>query len=157
MTGDVVSEQQEDRPRPAGVSRRRLFGWLGAGTAGVVAAGATGGLIGRSTAQEPAPSAAAAADDAVPFTGAHQAGIVTPAQDRLHFVALDVVTDVELEHGARGHPGEGPVDAQHAVVVDDRAGDDAHLVQGVGVVALELAGAVPEPRVQHDDRLAEDE
>ena len=34
-----------------------------------------------------------AADDAVPFTGAHQAGIVTPAQDRLHFVAFDVTTD----------------------------------------------------------------
>lgn len=28
-----------------------------------------------------------------PFRGAHQAGIATPAQDRLHFVALDVVTD----------------------------------------------------------------
>ena len=27
------------------------------------------------------------------FRGAHQAGIVTPAQDRLHFVALDVTTD----------------------------------------------------------------
>jgi deferrochelatase/peroxidase EfeB len=29
----------------------------------------------------------------VPFRGAHQAGITTPAQDRLHLVALDVVTD----------------------------------------------------------------
>lgn len=28
----------------------------------------------------------------MPFTGAHQAGITTPVQDRLHFVALDVVT-----------------------------------------------------------------
>lgn len=28
----------------------------------------------------------------VPFRGARQAGIVTPAQDRLHFVALDVTT-----------------------------------------------------------------
>jgi deferrochelatase/peroxidase EfeB len=28
----------------------------------------------------------------VPFRGAHQAGIITPAQDRLHFVALDVTT-----------------------------------------------------------------
>lgn len=28
----------------------------------------------------------------IDFHGAHQAGIVTPAQDRLHFVALDVVT-----------------------------------------------------------------
>ena len=38
-----------------------------------------------------APPAAPALDGAVPFRGAHQAGIVTPAQDRLHFVALDVV------------------------------------------------------------------
>jgi deferrochelatase/peroxidase EfeB len=29
---------------------------------------------------------------AVPFHGEHQAGIVTPAQDRLHFVAFDVIT-----------------------------------------------------------------
>ena len=29
----------------------------------------------------------------VPFYGEHQAGIVTPAQDRLHFVAFDVITD----------------------------------------------------------------
>jgi deferrochelatase/peroxidase EfeB len=42
-------------PQPAGVSRRRLFGWVGAGTAGVLAAGATGGAIGRATA-EGAPS-----------------------------------------------------------------------------------------------------
>ena len=27
------------------------------------------------------------------FRGAHQAGIVTPAQDRLHFAAFDVVTE----------------------------------------------------------------
>ena len=35
---------------------------------------------------------ALALDAAIPFRGEHQAGIVTPAQDRLHFVALDVVT-----------------------------------------------------------------
>ena len=28
----------------------------------------------------------------MPFYGEHQAGIVTPAQDRLHFVAFDVIT-----------------------------------------------------------------
>lgn len=36
--------------------------------------------------------AAGAAGDAVEFHGPHQAGIVTPAQDHLHFVAFDVVT-----------------------------------------------------------------
>ncbi|WP_222195657.1 iron uptake transporter deferrochelatase/peroxidase subunit [Modestobacter italicus] len=80
-------------PRPTGLSRRRFFGLAGAGTAGVIAAGAAGGVIGRATADEPVPSAGPGADDAVPFQGAHQAGITTPAQDRLHFVAFDVVTD----------------------------------------------------------------
>src|SRR3954470_9617926 len=83
--------------RPGGLSRRRFFGLAGAGTAGVIAAGAAGGVIGRATAEEPATSAAAAAAEAVAFTGAHQAGIVTPAQDRLHFVAFDVITDDRAE------------------------------------------------------------
>ncbi|MGY1811176.1 iron uptake transporter deferrochelatase/peroxidase subunit [Blastococcus sp. SYSU D00820] len=89
------SPDEATTPRPpAGVSRRRLLGLFGAGTAGVLAAGAAGGVIGRATADEPAaPAGAAAATDAVAFSGEHQAGIVTPAQDRLHFVAFDVVTD----------------------------------------------------------------
>jgi deferrochelatase/peroxidase EfeB len=81
---------------PGGLSRRRLLGVFGAGTAGVLAAGATGGVIGRATADDAAP-AGPAPPDAVPFHGAHQAGIVTPAQDRLHFVALDVTTDSREE------------------------------------------------------------
>lgn len=67
-----------------GISRRALFGAVGAG---VVAAGA-GAAVGRLTAP---------GDDAygevVEFRGAHQAGIVTPAQDRMHFVAFDVTTE----------------------------------------------------------------
>jgi deferrochelatase/peroxidase EfeB len=74
-----------------GLSRRRLLGVLGAGAVGVAAGGAAGGAIGRATAAEPAVPASTAAD-AVPFTGAHQAGITTPQQDRLHFVAFDVTT-----------------------------------------------------------------
>ena len=35
----------------------------------------------------------AADPDAIEFYGRHQAGIVTPAQDRMHFVAFDVTTD----------------------------------------------------------------
>jgi deferrochelatase/peroxidase EfeB len=65
-----------------GISRRRLFGYAGAGAA----------LAGVTAAAGCAAEAPAATDGVVPFRGPHQAGIVTPAQDRLHFVALDVTT-----------------------------------------------------------------
>ena len=68
------------------VSRRRAIALAGAGVAGVTGAAAIGGALLRS---DPAPPVA---DGAVAFTGEHQAGIVTPAQDRLHFVAFDVIT-----------------------------------------------------------------
>ena len=38
-------------------------------------------------------AAAAPPPGVVPFRGQHQAGIITPAQDRLHFVALDLTTN----------------------------------------------------------------
>jgi deferrochelatase/peroxidase EfeB len=76
------------------VSRRRLFGLAGAGAALAGAGAAIAGTV-VSRSAEPAMQAAAreeAARDSVPFRGQHQAGIVTPAQDRMHFVALDVTT-----------------------------------------------------------------
>jgi deferrochelatase/peroxidase EfeB len=63
-----------------GFSRRRLLGWAGAGAA----------LAG--TAAACSASAPPVASGVVPFRGERQAGIVTPAQDRLHFVALDLTT-----------------------------------------------------------------
>lgn len=66
-----------------GVTRRRL---LGAAGAGVALAG-----TGAAAAACSAPAAAPAPTDVVPFRGERQAGIITPAQDRLHFVALDVI------------------------------------------------------------------
>jgi len=68
-------------------SRRRMFGIAGTGVA-LVGAGAAGAGIDRAVS---AP-AAHAATDIVPFHGANQAGIVTPAQEHLHFAALDVTT-----------------------------------------------------------------
>jgi deferrochelatase/peroxidase EfeB len=66
------------------------LGLAGAGAAGLVAAGAVGaGLRGSSA---PVVSTVDAAASAVDFYGEHQAGIVTPAQDRVHFVAFDVIT-----------------------------------------------------------------
>jgi deferrochelatase/peroxidase EfeB len=74
-----------------GVSRRRFFGLAGAGAAVGAAAGFAGGLgTGRATADDPPTSSV---PDGYPFHGTHQAGIVTPAQDRLHFAAFDVTTD----------------------------------------------------------------
>ncbi len=75
-----------DEPR-RGVSRRRLLlgsaGLAGTGAAaGALAAHSTTGAERSTTADEP-----------VQFFGEHQAGIVTPAQDRLYFAAFDVITD----------------------------------------------------------------
>ncbi|WP_424528061.1 iron uptake transporter deferrochelatase/peroxidase subunit [Sphaerisporangium viridialbum] len=70
------------------INRRKLFG---IGAAGVAAVGA-GAFATHAVLEGPAPAAAASASDPVPFYGEHQAGIVTPAQDRLHFVSFDVIT-----------------------------------------------------------------
>ncbi|MGW1737821.1 iron uptake transporter deferrochelatase/peroxidase subunit [Nocardia sp. NPDC001965] len=70
-----------------GISRRGLIGSAGVG---VVAAGA-GVLAGRVAATTPA------ASEVEPFRGDHQAGILTAAQDRLHFAAFDVHTESRAE------------------------------------------------------------
>jgi len=64
------------------VSRRAVLGMFGAGAA-VVGAGAAATLTTRNP---------AVAADTYPFYGQHQSGILTPAQDRLHFAAFDVTT-----------------------------------------------------------------
>jgi len=66
-----------------GLSRRGLFGLTGAA---VVGAGVGFG-VDRVLTPEASSSGAAAV---YPFFGEHQAGIVTPAQDRLHFASFDV-------------------------------------------------------------------
>jgi deferrochelatase/peroxidase EfeB len=78
------------------LSRRKLLGVVGAGAA-VAGAGAAAGVLATDAMSnnEVAPTSGAA--EAVPFYGRHQAGIVTPAQDRMHFVALDVRTEDRKE------------------------------------------------------------
>ncbi|MFC4591506.1 iron uptake transporter deferrochelatase/peroxidase subunit [Sphaerisporangium corydalis] len=75
------------------INRRRLFGL---GAAGVAAVG-TGAYATHALLEGPPPAAAASTSDPVPFYGEHQAGIVTPAQDRLHFVSFDVTTKKRAE------------------------------------------------------------
>lgn len=70
------------------VSRRRLFGLAGAG----MAAAGVGVAAGRASTSA-GPAVVAASTTTVAFRAEHQAGITTPAQDRLHFAAFDVVTD----------------------------------------------------------------
>jgi deferrochelatase/peroxidase EfeB len=72
------------------VSRRRAIALAGVGVAGIAGAAAAGGAFVRDAVDRDAEPEVAAG--AVAFRGAAQAGIVTPAQDRLHFVAFDVIT-----------------------------------------------------------------
>jgi deferrochelatase/peroxidase EfeB len=74
------------------MNRRRAILLAGAGVAGVAGAGGVAAGVEAwvgGDGDEPGNPAA----EAVPFYGEHQAGITTPAQDRLHFAAFDVITD----------------------------------------------------------------
>ncbi len=75
--------------RTTDVSRRRLLGVAGVGA--LAGAAALGGFELAQAAEDPdvAPATGLGYD----FHGDHQAGIVTPSQDRLHFASFDVTTD----------------------------------------------------------------
>jgi deferrochelatase/peroxidase EfeB len=78
------------------VSRRAFLGTAGAGTATIAALAATEGTTAAATrvATGAARSSVPKAHEVVvPFEGEHQAGIVTPVQDRLLFASFDVITD----------------------------------------------------------------
>jgi deferrochelatase/peroxidase EfeB len=104
-TGEQGAEQPAPRTQtatrngaaaPNGTSRRLLLGRT-LGAAGLVAASGGAGYGVARAATESSGSAAATASAAastglVPFYGAHQAGIATPAQDRLAFAAFDVTS-----------------------------------------------------------------
>jgi deferrochelatase/peroxidase EfeB len=70
------------------VDRRRFLGGA-LGAAGALAAGGAGFGVAKAVGADDRAGADAAT---VPFYGRHQAGIATPAQDRLAFAAFDVTT-----------------------------------------------------------------
>ncbi|MEC5190020.1 MULTISPECIES: iron uptake transporter deferrochelatase/peroxidase subunit [unclassified Arthrobacter] len=75
------------------VSRRGILSLAGAGGIGA-AAGLAAGIFGSDAA---AGHAEVPPADTVPFYGERQAGITTPAQDRLHMAAFDVLTEDRAE------------------------------------------------------------
>ena len=77
------------------LSRRGLLSLAGAGGAGAVAGLAAGFL--SHDAVEAAAVPVAEPGDIIAFHGDRQAGIVTPAQDRLHIAAFDLVTEDRAE------------------------------------------------------------
>ena len=79
------------------MSRRGLLSLAGVGGAGAVA-GLAAGFLGHDALTAGAAAADTSAGEAVvPFFGDHQAGITTPAQDRLHMAAFDVTTEDRKE------------------------------------------------------------
>lgn len=119
-------------PGPAGLSRRGLFGLaLGAGAAGLVAgagAGAAAGVaagtdLGRAQERD----AAAMVYD---FHGAHQAGIVTPVQDHLHFASFDMMARTDR--------------TDLRSLLDDWTYAAARMTQGLDVSATGAVGGSPE-------------
>lgn len=75
------------------LSRRKFITTAGAAGGGLVLGG-VGGYIAAGGDDE---ATAAPGTGRVPFYGPHQAGIVTPQQDRLHFAAFDVTTSSARE------------------------------------------------------------
>ncbi|RRD51221.1 Dyp-type peroxidase [Arachnia propionica] len=70
------------------LSRRGMLAWSGA-TAGAVGVGVGGFFAGRAT--SPADGTEDLGAVEYPFHGEHQAGIITPAQEQLHFAAFDMM------------------------------------------------------------------
>ncbi|NUU20857.1 MAG: deferrochelatase/peroxidase EfeB [Streptomycetaceae bacterium] len=88
---EVAQDEQDTGAGRRGVSRRALIGWTG-GALAVGAAGA-GGVAAAVTSSDGDGDPSRVTTESVPVEGPHQAGIATPVQDRLHFVAFDVITD----------------------------------------------------------------
>jgi deferrochelatase/peroxidase EfeB len=92
----AVSSAEPEAATGGQVSRRRLFSLAGTGAA-LAGIGVVGGATVDRVVQSSPENATQGASGVVPFHGQTQAGIATPAQDRLHFVAFDVTTNSRSE------------------------------------------------------------
>jgi deferrochelatase/peroxidase EfeB len=131
------SDSTGDQSRRRRLSRRAFLSGAAVTGAGAVAAGAAGFGVGRATEGGGAP--AGHPGGTVPFYGVTQAGIATPAQDRLAFAAFDATTaDRQALMGLLGawsaagarmtagepisathtHPQSPPVDTGEAIGLD---------------------------------------
>ena len=88
----MTEPRPSPRPAKGSLSRRRLLGVAGAGAVAAGAAGVGGFAYGKGT-EGPEGGASGVDEATYDFHGAHQSGITTPAQDRLHFASFDVTTD----------------------------------------------------------------
>lgn len=85
---DFADDRPVDEPS-AVLSRRGLLGLAGAGIAGLAVGGAAGAAVALGAGATNSPGITTKYQ----FFGEHQAGITTPAQDRLHFAAFDLAAD----------------------------------------------------------------
>jgi deferrochelatase/peroxidase EfeB len=79
------------------VSRRALLAFGGGGIAAIGVAAAGGFVAGHEASGQGSSTQHAVAATTYPFTGEHQAGIVTPAQDRMYVAAFDLTTTSRAE------------------------------------------------------------
>jgi len=84
-----------DSPGAGGTHRRRFL----SGAAGAIGALGAATASAKDTKEQVSPTAAAnqAKDRALPFHGAHQNGIATPAQGHAYFAAFDLATTVRAD------------------------------------------------------------
>jgi deferrochelatase/peroxidase EfeB len=78
------------------VGRRQLLATMGIGGAGL-ALGAGGFVLGREQGLDASREQPSLVEQSLAFFGRHQAGVATPAQDRLHFAAFDVTSESRSE------------------------------------------------------------